>query len=461
MTSLHSRFYCRIFILLISLTGWLASSPTWATVAPIPNKSYAPMLAKVLPAIVNIRADIKISDLATLNRLQKGRQPQGQQGDAPVPDKALSVGSGVIVDASKGYILTNAHVVENAENVMVTLSDGHHYTAKTIGLDRPSDIALIQIRAKNLTAIVIGNSSNLKVGDAVIAIGNPFGLNQSVTSGIVSALGRNTLGIEAFENFIQIDAAINPGNSGGALVNTDGALVGINTAILAPDRVNIGIGFAIPSNLAVSVMKQIIEYGNVKRGMLGIGAQDITPDLSTAFGINTTKGAAVTLVIPKSPAESAGLQVGDIVTAINGTPVSTANDVVNAIALLRVDSKANIDVLRKGKKISLHATLNDPQQRDKNNQKADPFLHGVALKHFTLVSPIQGNVNGVLIVGVAEDTNAWRSDLRQGDVVTMANQQKVTSVDELKKIAAASKDQLLLNVLRGSGAVFLVINKDN
>jgi len=447
----------RIFIFLLSLMVWLTGSCAFAG-APVAS-SLAPMLEKILPSIVNIRAEIKITDLSLLNRIQRNQQAQNNNG--PLPDKALSVGSGVIVDAKKGYILTNAHVIENAENVMVTLSDGHHYTAKIIGMDRPSDIALIQVKAKNLTAIVVGNSSDLKVGDSVAAIGNPFGLNQSVTSGIVSAVGRNTLGIEAFENFIQIDAPINPGNSGGALVNAAGALVGINTAIIAPNQGSVGIGFAIPSNLAVSVMQQLIEYGNVKRGMLGIGAQDINPDLATAFGINSIKGAAVTLVIQNSPAQNAGLQVGDIITSINDTPISTANDVVNAVGFLRVDSKANVHVLRKGKKITLHATLNDPKQRDQDNEKADPFLYGVGLKHFTLLSPIHGNVDGILVVSVQEDSNAWHSDLRPGDVITMANQQAVTSIDALKEQAAGSKDALLLNVLRGNGAVFLVINKES
>ena len=455
MKSFFSFFVRPFSLMLLCLASWITTA-AWA--GPAPSSSLAPMLEKIMPSIVNIRAEVKITDLATLNRIQKNQQAQNNFG--PLPDKVLSVGSGVIVNASKGYILTNAHVVENAESVMVTLSDGHHYTAKVIGLDRPSDIALLQIRAKNLSAITIGNSSDLKVGDPVIAIGNPYGLNQSVTSGIISALGRNTLGIEAFENFIQIDAPINPGNSGGALVNSSGALIGINTAILSPGRGNTGIGFAIPSNLATSVMRQLIEYGDVKRGILGVGVQDLSPDLGAAFNMNNAKGAVVTLVMPNTPAQTAGLQVGDVITAVNNTPISVANDVVNAIGFLRVNSKANLTVLRKGKKINLSAVLNDPKQREQQGQEADPFFHGVALKHFTLLSPVQGNINGILVVSVQEDTNAWRSDLRAGDVITMANQQTVTSIEQLKKIAASTKEKLLLNVLRGNGALFLVISKD-
>lgn len=423
----------------------LASTPV--------NPSLAPMLQKILPSVVNIRAQIKITDISTLNKMQKNER-------GAVPDKYLSVGSGVIVNADKGYILTNAHVVDEAERVVVTLGDGRHYTAKIIGSDKPSDIALLQIQAKNLSPIVIGNSNDLKVGDFVAAIGNPYGLSQSVTSGIVSALGRSTLGIENYENFIQIDASINPGNSGGALVDTQGRLIGINTAILAPARGSIGIGFAIPSNMAQSVMQQLIEYGNVRRGALGIGAQDITPELATAFGLSVSKGAVVTQVIPNSPAEKAGLQIGDVITAVNGSDVKNANDVVNAVGFVRVDSNASIAVLRKNKSITLSTVLMDPKKRMLASEAMDPFFFGVSLKDFTLLSPIHGDIKGVLVVTVDDDTNAWRSDLRPGDVITSANQEKITSIAELKKIAAASKDNLLLNVLRGPGAVFLIVSKE-
>jgi serine protease Do len=446
----------RALFLLLTLSWFVGSTASFAGVATSP--SLAPMLQKILPSVVNIRAQIKITDLNTLNRIQK--QQQADQ-NAPVPDKYLSVGSGVIVNAEKGYILTNAHVVEDAERVVVTLSDGHHYTAKTIGLDKPSDIALLQIQAKNLSAITLADSANLKVGDIVAAIGNPFGLSQSVTSGIISALGRSTLGIENYENFIQIDASINPGNSGGALVNTEGQLIGINTAILAPDRGSVGIGFAIPSNMAKSVMQQLIEYGNVRRGTLGIGAQDISPDLATAFNLSASKGAVVTQVLPNSPAEKAGLQIGDIITTVNNADIKNANDVVNEVGFIRVDSTANISILRNNKKMNLTATLTDPKKREEANAAMDPFLYGVSLKDFTLLSPIHGNVKGVLVVTVQEDTNAWQSDLRPGDVITSANQQKITSIDELKKIAASAKDTLLLNVLRGPGAIFLVVNKQS
>ena len=422
------------------------------------DNSLAPMLQGVLPAIVNIRAKIKVTDFNTLREMQRQRAKAGGNNDQPVPNTFVSIASGVLVDAKNGYIITNAHVISDAQSVIVTLSDGRHFTAKVIGEDKPSDVAVLQIKAKNLTAITLADSNKIKVGDAVAAVGNPFGLNQTVTSGIVSALGRTTLGIESYENFIQTDAPINPGNSGGALIDMHGQLIGINTAILAPDRGSIGIGFAIPTNMAKSVMQQLLEYGNVKRGVLGIGAQDISPELASAFNIGATTGAAVTLVLPNSPAAQAGLQIGDIITAVNGSTVKSASDVVNTIGFLRVDSKVNVNVLRNNKPLTVNISLSDPGKRKQLEEQADPFLYGVALKHFTLSSPIHGNVDGVLVVGVEEDTNAWNSDLRPGDVITSVNQQKVTSIPDLKAAAGKSKNMLLLNVLRANSAIFLVIN---
>jgi len=413
-----------------------------------------------MPAIVNIRAQIRITDFEALRELQKRQRQRPQDSNEPVPNTLTSVASGVIVDANHGYILTNAHVIDDAQTVTVTLDDGHHYTAKIIGMDKPSDIALLKIKAKNLTSIPLGDSSKVKVGDFVAAIGNPFGLNQTVTSGIVSALGRTTLGIENYENFIQTDAPINPGNSGGALVNMQGQLVGINTAILAPARGSVGIGFAIPSDMAKSVMQQLLQYGNVKRGMLGIGTQDITPDLATAFHLNTTKGAAVTQILPNSPAQEAGLQVGDIITSINNIPVKNANEVANTVGFLRVDSKTAIQIIRNNKEITLSATLYDPKKRKEIVAQLDPFLYGVSLKDFTLSSPVHGDIQGVLVVSVDQDSNAWHSDLRPGDIVTSINQQKVKSVAELKNAVAKADQALVLNILRGPSAVFLVVNKE-
>jgi len=422
------------------------------------------MLKPILPAIVNVRAQVKVTDINTLRQLQKQQQGNDHPDNGlnpPVSGTLVSMGSGVIVDAKNGYIITNAHVINEAPTITVTLSDGRHFAAKVIGVDKPSDIALLQIKAKNLTALPIGDSNQVKVGDFVAAVGNPFGLNQTVTSGIVSAIGRTNLGIENYENFIQTDAPINSGNSGGALINMEGQLVGINTAILAPNQGSVGIGFAIPANMVKSVMNQLIQYGDVKRGVLGVGAQDITPDLANAFNLSMTNGAAITQVLPGSPADQAGIKVGDIITAVNGTPVKNASDVVNTIGFLRVDSKINISLLRQDKSITANVTLSDPKKRQLSIQEQDPFLYGVGLKDFDQLSPIHGNVQGILVVSVEEDSNAWHADLRPGDVITSANQQPVKSIAELKAIAAKAKKVLLINVLRGPGAVFLVIDKES
>ncbi|MBA3660684.1 MAG: Do family serine endopeptidase [Gammaproteobacteria bacterium] len=454
MNLLH---YCRkslsfLFILLFCNVNF-ASVPVDPTLAP--------MLQAVMPAVVNIRAQIKITDISTLQEMQKqrGTKPADEK-DGPVPTTYTSVGSGVIIDVNNGYILTNAHVISDAQTVTVNLSDGRHFTAKIIGIDKPSDVALIQIKSKNLTALNFADSNKLKVGDFVAAIGNPFGLGQTVTSGIVSALGRTTLGIENYENFIQTDAPINPGNSGGALINTQGQLVGINTANLTPNRGSVGIGFAIPANMVKSVMQQLMQHGNVKRGLLGIIAQDLTPELASAFKLESSKGAVIALVLPHSPASQAGLKIGDIIVAVEGLAVKNASDVINTVGFLRVDSKANFDLVRNGKRINTNIILTDPKKRKTDLDQMDPFLNGVGLKDFTLLSPIHGSIEGVLVVAVEQDSPAWEFDLRAGDVITSVNQQSIKNITDLKKLTATSNKTLLLNVIRGPVGIFLVMNKE-
>ncbi len=449
----------RKFIQMLSL--WIASFfLTTSALASLPmDNSIAPMLKKVLPAIVNIKAQIKITDYAVLREMEKQREKSGE--NTPPTDKILSVASGVIVNAEKGYILTNAHVINDAQTITVTLGDGRHYAAKVVGIDKPSDVALIQIKTKNLTALPIADSNKLKVGDVVAAIGNPFGLSQTVTAGIVSALGRTTLGIESYENFIQTDAPINPGNSGGALVNMQGELVGLNTAILAPSRGSVGIGFAIPSNMARSIMDQLIQFGDVQRGVLGIVTQDLTPDLADAFHTSATQGAAITMVQPDSPAEQAGLHIDDIITGVNGSDIKNASDVINTVGFLRVNSKITLNIIRGNKTLSVTASLLDPKKRAEAIQVRDPFMYGMELKNYKEVSPLHGNVQGVLVLGVDPESNAWQADLRPGDVIISANQEKVMTIDQLKAVAAKADHTLLLNVLRGAGAIFLVINHES
>ncbi|HEV2336103.1 MAG TPA: trypsin-like peptidase domain-containing protein, partial [Stellaceae bacterium] len=268
--------------------------------------------------------------------------------DQPIERETEAVGSGVIVDAAQGYVLTNNHVVENATDIEVTTKDNRRLTAKLIGRDTETDIAVLRVPAGNLTAVPMGDSDRLQVGDFVLAIGNPFGLGQTVTSGIVSALGRSGLGIEGYEDFIQTDASINPGNSGGPLVDLEGECVGINTAILAPGGGNIGIGFAVPINMARRVMEQLVRFGEVKRGRIGVAIQDLTPDLAQAMNTVHTTGAVIARVDPSSPAERAGLHTGDLVVAVNGVTVNSGTQLRNMIGLTRIGSEVELTVDRRG-----------------------------------------------------------------------------------------------------------------
>src|SRR5271170_1593976 len=311
--------------------------------------SLAPILSRITPGVVNIAVRGRVKEQNPLLQDPFFRRffnlPQNQQ---PEERETQATGSGVIVDAAQGYVLTNGHVAENATRIEVITKDNRRLTAKLIGIDTDTDIAVLQIPAVNLTAVPMGDSDRLQVGDFVIAIGNPFGLGQTVTSGIVSALGRSGLGIEGYEDFIQTDASINPGNSGGPLVNLQGQCVGINTAILAPGGGNIGIGFAVPINMARKVMEQLVRYGEVKRGRIGVAIQDLTPDLAQAMNTAHTAGAVIARVDPASPAERAGLKSGDLVVAVDGVAVHSGTQLRNMIGLTRIGSEVELTVDRRG-----------------------------------------------------------------------------------------------------------------
>src|ERR1043165_5007716 len=429
----------------LSYAGW-----PFSLAHQINKDSISQMLQPILPAVVNVsvQGDIPPNQL-----------PPPVPGH-PYPRHFESMGSGVIVDAKAGYILTNAHVIHEAKTITVTLSDGRVFKATLKGSDPASDIALLTITPDHLTAIPLGNSDNLKVGDFVAAIGNPFGLNQTVTSGIVSALQRTGLGIEGFENFIQTDAPINPGNSGGALINLQGQLMGINTAILAPgsNAGNIGIGFAIPVNMAHGVMKQLAEYGSVKRGLMGVLVQDLTPALATALHISTeTSGALVSQVPSYSPAQTAGIQTGDIIQSINGISIHNGGQVKNIVGMLRVGDKITIKLLRKGKTINTEINLTDPKDYKKVAEHDNPFLYGLVLRDFNQTITGQGHWIGVEVVDTDEDSMAWHVGIRPGDVITSANQIDVANVAQLQEIAKQSKQELLVNVLSRGGIRFVVI----
>lgn len=430
------------------------------------SPSLAPMLKRVMPAVVNIATVQHVQSMAE-DDYENRSQPQNKDPRTmdlpPRPNKLSSLGSGVIVNAEHGYILTNAHVVHKAKSIQVKLGDGRIADARLIGTDRASDVAVLQIKEKNLTAIALGNSENLNVGDFVVAIGNPFGLAQSASSGIVSALQRSNLhivGSQSYENFIQTDAPINPGNSGGALINLKGELIGINTAILGTDGSNIGIGFAIPVNMAISVMRQLIDHGNVSRGLLGILSQSPSADLVRALNLKTNEGAIVTFVAPHSPAANRGVQIGDVITKLNGKIVKDSFQLRNMIGLLQIGDHVELEFIRKGKKHSVTMVIADPKKQEKASYLQEPFFYGLALRHFDQQLPGMGRTRGVQVLAVLENSPATKANIRPGDVILSVNHKNVTSLEELQALAEQySGNELILRMLRESGVMFVVVKR--
>lgn len=419
--------------------------------------SLAPMLDQVTPAVVNIATEGKIQ--VRLNPLFS--DPFFRRffnvPDRPMERKTQSLGSGVIVDAERGLVLTNNHVIANAIQITVTLRDGRQLEAELIGTDPETDVAVIKIPSEDIVDIKIADSDELRVGDFVVAIGNPFGLGQTVTSGIVSALSRSGLGIEGYEDFIQTDASINPGNSGGALVNLRGELVGINTALFSQGGGNIGIGFAIPINLAMQITEQLLESGKVQRGFLGISTQDLTPTLAEAFGLNQNKGAVITSVDDDSPAGKAGLQPGDILLKINGRDVKNASDVRNRFGLLAVGEQVVFDILRGGQSKKITTTVTVEKEEVSSPQVINTRLEGVIISELGSGHPYFGKVEGIHVVNVQRGSPAWRSGLRKGDVITSVNRQTIKDVQMFVKKAGGKEEPLLLRILRGNAAAFIVI----
>lgn len=419
--------------------------------------SLAPMLEKIKPAVVNVLASGKTRDLkeALLDPQDESPSQGGQSKNKPFE----SVGSGVIIDGNNGYIVTNSHLIHKATSVTVTLHDGRHFKAKLVGSDPASDIAVLQINPDHLTAIKLADSNNLQVGDFVVAIGNPYGLNETVTSGIISALERSDLGIEGYEDFIQTDASINPGNSGGALVNLNGELIGINTAILAPNGGNIGIGFAIPSNMAKNLMDQLIQYGKLGRGIVGIMIQNISPELANALGAAGKKGAVVTSVSPLSPAEEAGILPGDVILKINNKAITKAGQVRNTIGLTRAGTEVDMKLLRHGKTLHVKLKSADPEQYKQRLNAKHPFLHSIIMKSFDADIPGFNRVQGVQAAHVSEGSPAWQAGMRPGDVILSANGESVSNLDDLENNTDLNKNTLLLNIFRGTGTLFLIVQK--
>ena len=421
--------------------------------------SLAPMLENVTPAVVNI---------ATEGRVRQRQSPLFsdpffrrffQIPDQPIERKTSSLGSGVIVDAKRGLVLTNNHVIANAIQITVTLRDGRQVEAEIVGADPETDIAVLKMTAENLTALTTSDSDNLRVGDFVVAIGNPFGLGQTVTSGIISALSRSGLGIEEYEDFIQTDASINPGNSGGALVNLKGQLVGINTAIFSQSGASHGIGFAIPINLALRIMEQILDTGEVKRGFLGVSIQDITPELAEAFGLTKKSGALINKVLKDSPADKAGLLPGDIVILIDGKKIRNANDVRNRIGLLPVGERIKFKLLREGKEFELTILVDEGTSKKIKPKVTSELLIGVTVGDIQKGNPYFGKVKGVTVLEIKRGSLAWVSGLRTNDVITSVNKNPVKNLEEFLSSVDKKNDSLLLRIVRGNMATFIVIKK--
>lgn len=440
---------------LIAVTALIVSAGAQAQlpqkVGDTPVPSLAPVIKKASPAVVNIATKGTIRD--------QGRNPLLDDPffrrffdtpDAPRERQFQSAGSGVIVDAKNGYIITNAHVLENASEITVTLLDDRQVKAEVVGKDTGSDVAVLKVPAKNLADMPLADSSKAEVGDFVIAIGNPFGLQHTVTSGIISALGRSGINPEGYEDFIQTDASINPGNSGGALVNLDGELVGVNTAIFSRSGGNIGIGFAIPSNMVKAVMTQLIQYGEVKRGILGVQLRNMTPAIAESLGLANAKGALVGQVVEDSPAEKAGIKAGDVITSINGHTVSNSSDTRNTIGLLRIGEKVEIGLLRDGQPRRVTAVIGERDGATAEGAaELHPALEGAALGN----APSGG---GVQIQSVAEGSPAAQGGLRPNDIIVAVGRVRITNLEQLR---AAVKDAsaFAITIRRGNSTLVFPI----
>lgn len=409
----------------------------------------APMLAKVTPAVVNIY--VEEEKLTKLNRLIPT-----QDNITQVPVKSDAVGSGVIFDAAKGLIVTNAHVVAHEKVIIVTLKNGKRYDAKLIAKDTGYDIAILQIHAKHLTALPFANSDKVKVGDFVTAIGSPYGLSQTVTSGVVSALNRTHPRIEGYQSFIQTDAPINPGNSGGALVNMQGDLIGINTAMVAPTDGSIGLGFSIPSNMVKGVIKQLLEYGKVKHGVMGVIVENMTPGLAKAFQLTTSHGAIITEIVPNTPAAAAGLQPRDVITKINGHAVSGAIQLKNTLGLIRPGDKVMLTIIRNHKIKNITVAVANPKTI---KERVEPYFAGLRLDKFSELESDGSRLRGVIVTHVADSSEGALAGLLPGDVITQINSKPVDSISALKTAAKNQEHALLLTIVRGKNNLFLTLSK--
>lgn len=414
--------------------------------------SLAPMLEKVLPAVVSVQ--VEGTAAPTQNMPEELKKFFGDNAPQEQAQPFEGLGSGVIIDAAKGYVLTNNHVISQAQKISVQLNDGREFDAKLVGSDDQSDIALLQLQnPSHLTQIAIADSDKLRVGDFAVAVGNPFGLGQTATSGIISALGRSGLNLEGLENFIQTDASINRGNSGGALLNLNGELIGINTAILAPGGGSVGIGFAIPSNMAKTLAQQLIQFGEIKRGLLGIKGMEMSADIAKAMNIDAQRGAFVSEVLPNSGSAKAGIKSGDVIVSMNGKPLSSFAELRSRIATTEPGTKVKLGLLRDGKPLDVEVTLDKSTSSTASADLIIPALQGASLSD----GQMKDGTKGVAVDNVDKGSPAAQVGLHKDDIIIGLNRERVRSIAELRKVLESKPAVIALNVIRGNESIYLLL----
>lgn len=424
-----------------------------ASVDGQPLPSLAPVLERVTPAVVNVHSRTRVQVRTSPFFDDPFFRRFFEFPSVPRERVQQSLGSGVVVDADAGYILTNNHVIDGADDIAVTLEDGREFSAEFVGADRDTDLAVIRIDAPDLAELPLSDSERLQVGDFVVAVGNPFGLGQTVTSGIVSALGRSGLRGLEYQNFIQTDASINPGNSGGALIDLGGRLIGINTAIFTPSGGNVGIGFAIPATTADYVMSQLIEYGEVRRGSLGVAVQDLTRELREALAVDQVGGAVITQVAEGSAVARAGLKAGDVIVAIDGREVGDSQTLRNIEGMLAVGSTVSVGYLRDGHRRNAQVEIVEDLDARISGRRLDERLAGLSLVRI----PDRSRARGVLVEDVRRNTAAWEAGLRPGDVIVAVNRQTVRNLGEFRARFPMAEDRELALEIRRRGRAYLVL----
>ena len=454
-------WFLRSFLSVL-VSAWALAVPHLVQGQPLPSPrdlpTLAPVVSQVTPAVVNI-------SVVTRSPLEDNplfRDPFFRRFfDLPDRPKRQeqAAGSGVIVDAARGYVLTNDHVVKDAEQIIITLKDRRQLEAKLVGTDPGTDIAVLQIQAQGLSALHFGDSDQLEVGDYVIAIGNPFGIGQTVTSGIVSALGRTGLTPEGYEDFIQTDASINPGNSGGALVNLRGELIGINSAIIGPSGGNVGIGFAVPSNMARAVMSQIARFGEVRRGRLGISMTDLTPALAKKLEVSARTGVAITAVQPGSPAANAGLRERDVILALNGRPIGSSGALRARLGLTPVGEEIEMRIARGAEVITIRTRVAAPHALASAEGRTLPQLPGLAVVEIERGSPLFERLQGggLVVTAVEQKSRSWQAGFRPGDIIYSVNRRRVQTIAEFQNAIGRGQNGFAVSMLRGDFQITIIV----